>query len=318
MEFRAIKKKFPYNKNTIKWLENVYSDSELYPDIDPFHRVYRFTDNVYSIYEECAAGGSDLWINLIEGETAALLIDTGYGIGALPKLIQHLIGDKPLYVVNTHEHYDHVLGNCCFRSIYCHVFAVPEITKNYMVENAHSTYMDQNGEGIYLKFSKTDVPEYCGYQLVPCFEGKKFNLGVNHVVEVIHTPGHASGGISLLDRKNRILFTGAMHSGNTVIAGTQDLYREYNTVESFLDSLERLRDNCFNSFDWIFPAHEIPVLDKTYILDEIQACKDVIENHTLSESEVVEKNGCIQYCHMVGNAGIRYYDSSFLDSNILN
>jgi len=318
MEFRTINKKGPYNKKTIKWLENVYSGSELYPDIDPFHRVYRFTDHVYSIYEECAAGGSDLWINLIEGETAALLIDTGYGIGELPKLIRHLIGDKPLYVVNTHEHYDHVLGNCRFQRVYCHMLAVPEITKNYMIETAHAPYMDQNGNGIYLNFTKTDVPEYRGYELVPCVEGDVFDLGGGNEIVVIHTPGHAAGGISLLDRKNRILFTGAMHSGNTVIAGNQDLYRKYNTVESFLVALERLRDTCFDAFDRIFPAHEIPVLDKSYILDEIQVCKDVIENHTLSENEVIEKNGCVQYCHMVGDAGIRYYKSSFLNSNTLN
>ena len=112
MERRAIKKKAPYVEKTLKWLEKVSDRSLLYRDIDPFHQVFQFTEHVYSIFEECANGGSDLWINLIEGESAALLVDTGYGIGDLAKLVRHLIGDKKLYVVNTHEHYDHVLGNC--------------------------------------------------------------------------------------------------------------------------------------------------------------------------------------------------------------
>lgn len=315
MKFRTIKKKTPYIEKTLKWLETAYPDSVIFPDIDPFHRVFRFTDHVYSIYEECAAGGSDLWINLIDGESAALLIDTGYGIGALPNLIRHLIGDKKLYVVNTHEHYDHVLGNCRFPRVYCHMFAVPEITKKYMVKTAHAPYMDQNGNGIYLNFTKKDIPKYHGYELIPCVDGDSFDLGDGNIIEIIHTPGHASGGISLLDRKNRILFTGAMHSGNTIVAGTAELYREYNTVESFLVSLERLKEHYFDSFDWIFTSHEIPVLDKTYILEEIQACKDVIDNHVLNENKVIEKNGRIRYCHMVGDAGIRYYETSFLNSN---
>jgi len=311
-ESRVKKKHFPYEEKTVAWLKNVYSDSVLYRDIDPFHRVFQFVDHVYSIREECAAGGSDLWLNLIEGEHAAMLVDTGYGIGDLPALVRHLIGEKKLYVVNTHEHYDHVLGNCRFHRVYCHDYAVPWITKRYMTPGLYDPYRDKDGNGIYLDFNEKDLPEYCSYELVPCREGDTFDLGGGHVIEVLHTPGHAAGGISLLDRKTKILFTGAMHSGNTVIEGTQDIYREYNTVDSFLDSLNRIKDMYYDTFDKIFASHEIPILDKSYILDEIQVCKDVLANHTLSENTIVETDGRRRYCHMVGEAGIRYYETSFL------
>ncbi len=314
METRVKKKQAPYEEQTVAWLEPVYPKSVLYREIDPFHRVFRFSEHVYSLHEECSAGGSDLWLNLIEGETAALLIDTGFGVGDLPALIRHLIGEKKLYVINTHEHGDHVMGNCRFDRVYCHEYAVPWITKRYMMPDILAPYRDEKGNGIYLDFGNADVPEYRGYELVPCREGDCFDLGDGQMIEVIETPGHAAGGISLLDRKNRILFTGAMHSGNTIVAGTQEMYRERNTVEAFLEALETIKDTYYDSFDKIFSTHEIPVLDKTYMLDEIQACKDVIADHTCSERTVIEAQGRVQYCHMVASAGLRFFETSFLDS----
>ena len=310
-ESRVKKKKAPYEERTVAWLEKAYPNSTLYREIDPFHRVFQFADHVYSIYEECAAGGSDLWLNLIEGESAALLIDTGYGIGNLPALIKHLIGDKKLYVANTHEHYDHVLGNCRFDRVYCHAYAVPWITKYYMSPDIWAPYQDEKGNGIYLDFSKEDVPEYRGYELVPCKEGDFFDLGSGQRIEVIYTPGHAAGGISFLDHKNRILFTGAMHSGNTVIAGTQEIYREFNTVETFWEALEYIKETCFDSFDWIFSTHEIPVLEKGYMVEQMEACRDVMEDHLCYEKKEIDRNGHVRYCHMVGSAGVRFYQTSF-------
>lgn len=52
-------------------------------------------------------------VTLIEGEDAALLIDTGYGLGGLRAFVRGLT-DKPLTVLNTHAHWDHALGNRMF------------------------------------------------------------------------------------------------------------------------------------------------------------------------------------------------------------
>lgn len=49
-------------------------------------------------------------MTLIEGEKAALLVDTGYGVEELAPLMTHLIGNKPLHVLLTHNHHDHALG----------------------------------------------------------------------------------------------------------------------------------------------------------------------------------------------------------------
>jgi glyoxylase-like metal-dependent hydrolase (beta-lactamase superfamily II) len=54
---------------------------------------------------------------LVIGNEAALLIDTKLGKGAkkLQKYTKEIIGDKKLYVVNTHFHADHISGNALYK-----------------------------------------------------------------------------------------------------------------------------------------------------------------------------------------------------------
>ena len=56
---------------------------------------------------------------LVEGENYALLIDTIMGFGDLNAFCRTLT-DKPIKVVNTHGHGDHVCGNFHFDSCYIH------------------------------------------------------------------------------------------------------------------------------------------------------------------------------------------------------
>lgn len=49
-------------------------------------------------------------MTLIEGEKAALLVDTGYGVESVGRFIAGQIGNKPVSVLLTHHHHDHTLG----------------------------------------------------------------------------------------------------------------------------------------------------------------------------------------------------------------
>ena len=62
-------------------------------------------------------------MHLICGESSALLIDTGYGIGNLQAVIRQLT-DLPVTVFNTHWHGDHTGGNAQFDIVYMHEYDV--------------------------------------------------------------------------------------------------------------------------------------------------------------------------------------------------
>lgn len=306
-----MKKRVFYNDKMKAWFQGVADQGKIYPEIDPFHTVFCFAERVYSLYEENIDGGSAMWLHLIDGPEKALLVDTGGGIGDVKALVKHLVGDKPVYVVNTHEHWDHVQGNYQFDRVYCHPFAVPTMTERFMNPHVWDRFCDEQGNGLRREFSAADLVAFSPYALLTCQDGDVFDLGGGYKVEVIYTPGHASGGISILAPQSRILFTGGMHSDNTVISGINKFYPEECTVQAFLKGLERLEKEFYHRFDRIFAGHEIVPLDKSYILDEMQVCKDVIADHSCCEAAWKTAAGANMYRHMVGNAGIRFMDTSF-------
>ena len=51
-------------------------------------------------------------MTLLEGENAAMLVDTGYGIEDVADFMRHMT-DLPLTVFLTHNHHDHAMGARC-------------------------------------------------------------------------------------------------------------------------------------------------------------------------------------------------------------
>ena len=84
------------------------------PDDEPY-RIWRLFPDTFIIHY-----GEALDTFLLLGEEKALLIDTAYGRGEFPNLVDSCIGDRELLVVNTHGHYDHTAGNPFYPRVYMH------------------------------------------------------------------------------------------------------------------------------------------------------------------------------------------------------
>ena len=128
---------------------------------------------------------------LVIGEEKACVIDTMNGYNDLHQAVREITG-KPILVVNTHGHPDHIFGNVYFDHAYLHPADLP------------------------LALSFTEHPDFLrffggrGLRMPPfreVREGDVFDLGGRHL-EVYELPGHTPGGILLLLREDRILFTG--------------------------------------------------------------------------------------------------------------
>ena len=63
------------------------------------------------------------------GEEKACLIDTANGLNDTGAAVKNLT-DKPLVVINTHGHPDHIMGNACFDHVYLN-HADRELAKSF-------------------------------------------------------------------------------------------------------------------------------------------------------------------------------------------
>lgn len=193
---------------------------------------------------------------VINGTKKVLLIDTGFGITPLKKVIRDLCGEKPVEVVNTHAHEDHNSGNNQFEEVF-----VGRFDEVY----SHSQ-MDPEKREIFRKvfFEEAIAAGYDFTQWDPGPAGKirtvktgdRFELG-NHTLQVIEIPSHTMGSIALWEEKE-----GWMFSGDIVLAWqvwghlTNSILTPSMSLKNYYESIERLR-SYKDKIRWIFPAHSI-------------------------------------------------------------
>ena len=128
---------------------------------------------------------------LVIGSEKACVIDTMNGYNDLYRAVRK-ITDKPVTVVNTHGHPDHIFGNMYFEEAYIHP-ADAELARSF---TEHQGFVD------FCRERGWTMPPF--RDILP---GDVISLG-DRTLEVFALPGHTAGGILLLLREDRILFTG--------------------------------------------------------------------------------------------------------------
>lgn len=197
-------------------------------------------------------GGSQ-FMYLLEGDEAALLIDTGWGAGNLREYVEKLTY-KPVLVANTHGHLDHSGGNGEWES----VIMLPGA--EYDLFTCHRLPFD---------VSKLPYPNYA-HKIVR--DGDTIELG-NRTIELLDISAHSNGSLAFLDRKNGYLFVGdELESAQVIMNQTEDV----PGCEFVLD--QRLRAHHANMVrlrglkgQWtaIFPAHNGAPIAASYLDDYI-------------------------------------------------
>jgi glyoxylase-like metal-dependent hydrolase (beta-lactamase superfamily II) len=224
-----------------KWWEKlprpIYAKLEKVETSQEWYEVYKLLDGTYAIYEPYQFEEAVSY--LVIGKEKAVVIDTGTGIGDLKKVISELT-QMPVSVVNTHGHWDHIGSNYQFEEISCFNNADCINRLRTRVENS-SLQSSITGESIWKPLPKGfdaatwEIPAVEPTILLE--EGDIIDLG-DRALEVIHTPGHSPGSICLLDKKNRILFT-----GDTFFPGPLYAYPEDVNIDDYIASIERLKSS---------------------------------------------------------------------------
>src|SRR6476620_12676349 len=94
--------------------QSAYSDFKEIFISEGWFEVYEIATNLFVFYEPRHYEATIA--NLVIGQQKAALIDTGCGIGNLRKAVEE-VTDKPVIVINTHTHCDHLGSNTQFAEI---------------------------------------------------------------------------------------------------------------------------------------------------------------------------------------------------------
>jgi glyoxylase-like metal-dependent hydrolase (beta-lactamase superfamily II) len=183
----------------------VYRELERVRVESPWFEVYRVAPGTTALYEP--GHWQEALSYLIEGRERAVLFDTGLGIGDIKAVVDQLTS-LPVLVVNSHEHFDHIGGDRQFDEV---AVADSPAALARLARGTGSLAGQITAETVWKPLPPGfDRARYETPPIQPTRrlrDGERIDLG-GRTLEVLLTPGHTPGSLSLLDRGRRLLFTG--------------------------------------------------------------------------------------------------------------
>jgi glyoxylase-like metal-dependent hydrolase (beta-lactamase superfamily II) len=233
---------------------------------EPWFEVYKIQPGVFAIYEPHQA--EEVISYLIVGTKQAVLFDTGMGIADMRSLVSRMTS-RPIVVLNSHTHNDHVGGNWQFEFVFGMDTAFTRANAKGSREDAQS----ELGAGMICG----DLPKAfsaANYATKPwkismvVHDGFKINLG-GRTVEIIGTPGHTPDAICLFDRANGLLFT-----GDTYYPAPIWLYRPETDMDAYVASVKKIAA-LEPQVKVVLGAHNIPVAEPAVLPKLVAAIEQV-------------------------------------------
>ncbi|WP_022849976.1 MBL fold metallo-hydrolase [Limisalsivibrio acetivorans] len=176
---------------------------------------------------------------IVSDDKEALIVDPGGEPERVAAKIEEL-GVKPVGIINTHGHFDHIGGVTELKNRYGIPFSIHKDDDFLLTQS-----VDHAAK---FGFPRIDPPK--AERLLS--DGDKIEFG-GEEIEVIHTPGHTPGGVSLYIPAIKTAITGDTLFREAV--GRSDFpYAEHETlIKSVKERLLVLPDETK-----VLPGHDIP------------------------------------------------------------
>jgi glyoxylase-like metal-dependent hydrolase (beta-lactamase superfamily II) len=173
---------------------------------------------------------------LVLGSERAALIDTGMGVGDIRRLVEG-ITSVPISVIQSHAHNDHIGGAWQFEDIGIHPSEAEDLAAGQSAARLANWFADSEMSGPLPSGFNSNGYSIPGKRPTRTYgDGDVVELG-RRTLEVIHAPGHSRGGLVLLDRANR-----ALYSTDVVYLRSLYLLNPDSSVPDYVTTLERLSE----------------------------------------------------------------------------
>jgi glyoxylase-like metal-dependent hydrolase (beta-lactamase superfamily II) len=245
------------------------------PNYDWFE-VRQFSHGVIGIGEP--GHFEDVKSYLVSGDDLALLVDTGMGFANIKAVVdQHT--DKPILMVNSHGHLDHIGDNWRFERRWAHPGDLDRIRAgvpnarmaHFLAPEAFNRPPPSTLDPSTFSTPGTDVDRTVDDGDVIDLGGRKFS--------VIHTPGHSAGSVSFFEEE-----TGILIAGDTIYEGPLFSHHEGGSPRDYRASLQRLRD-LVPQIATVYPSHNRYPLEPSFIVDVHAAMEQIWDGRAPDQAE---------------------------------
>jgi len=245
-----------------------YSNFEKNSISTDWFEVYEVATDVWAIYEPFQ--WQEVISYLIIGSDSALLFDTGNGLGNVKAIVDQLT-EKPIQVLNSHSHFDHIGGNYQFSKI------LSPSTK-FSIANSRGNQSQQVRKEASAEALCRGLPEGVtreNHRIRPyritdqVMDGDIVDLG-SRKLEILRVPGHTDDAIALLERESGLLWT-----GDSFYEGPIWLFFPETDLAAYKFSLARLV-SLVPRLTALFPAHNTPKASPAMLVATQEALERVL------------------------------------------
>lgn len=238
---------------------SAYADIQKHETSNDWFEVYEIEPNIWAIYEPFQ--WQEVISYLIAGTESSVLFDTGNGIGNIRSIVDQLT-DKPVRVINSHSHFDHIGGNHQFEEILS--VSTPFTLSRINGMRSDELTLEVSPEALCKGLPAGVTPQH--HQIKPfaiantIADGDILDIG-GRQLEVLQVPGHTDDAIALLDRS-----AGFLWSGDSFYEGPIWLFFPETDLVAYQKSVAKLA-SLVPELKAVFPAHNTAKADPALLID---------------------------------------------------
>lgn len=186
---------------------------------------------------------------LLRGTQEYALIDSGMGRGNLAAYVARFTGHRPLAVIFTHNHGDHI-GQA-----------------DQFVRHSVEYIGAQDRDGLVTFLSGRGIaPGVIARHVVSAHDGERIDIG-GRALRIYAVPGHTPGSIVIFDPQTAVLFSGdALGSNSPTIPDAAWMQFDPDPLDLYLAEVKRLRSKLGSRVKYILTGHnDRPLAGWTYV-----------------------------------------------------